>query len=365
MDDLYIACGNSNFIENLVTTDSNLSILETALALPERLYVAKNIYANKNVYAKGLSLSCGMINYGSTILYNGLEVYGDLKIYGSTISVKREFMTFCNADINGPFNSYDFAYFASNVLIDSNLEIAGNLNVSNVANFDSNIITNGSIYLSTNNNSNWWSESIEYSSNNSDLVFESHNGTRVTFTDEFSPEVLNFTGKHRCTMLNLDRYTQKNLLGKIVIATGKYRNLNNKNKLDISEIDEAIPIVELCEKINDKRVFGIIGGFDNKGLFKLGNLNFSQPNCKNRSIIHTVGEGCIYVCNINGNIENGDYITTSPIPGYGMKQNENFVLNYTVAKITCDCNFDCKNTKEIIHNNNRIKICLVGCTYKC
>ena len=55
--------------------------------------------------------------------------------------------------------------------------------------------------------------------------------------------------------------------------------------------------------------------------------------------INSVGEGSIWVCNINGNIENGDYITSSTVNGYGQLQESEFLAKYTVAKITCDCNF--------------------------
>jgi hypothetical protein len=39
-------------------------------------------------------------------------------------------------------------------------------------------------------------------------------------------------------------------------------------------------------------------------------------------------------------LESGDYITTSVLPGYGQRQSEEFQMNYTVAKITMDCNFE-------------------------
>ena len=43
---------------------------------------------------------------------------------------------------------------------------------------------------------------------------------------------------------------------------------------------------------------------------------------------------------INGPLESGDYITTSNVAGYGQKQNSEFLANYTVAKITMDCDFE-------------------------
>ena len=58
-------------------------------------------------------------------------------------------------------------------------------------------------------------------------------------------------------------------------------------------------------------------------------------------VINSLGEGGIWVCNKNGSFENGDYITSSTVGGYGMKQtlNEGILTNYTVGKITCNCDF--------------------------
>ena len=70
------------------------------------------------------------------------------------------------------------------------------------------------------------------------------------------------------------------------------------------------------------------------------------------------------VCNVNGNLENGDYITTSAIEGLGMKQDDDLLHNYTVAKITQDENFTSETT-DITHNGQIYKMKLVGCTYHC
>ena len=37
----------------------------------------------------------------------------------------------------------------------------------------------------------------------------------------------------------------------------------------------------------------------------------------------------IWVCNINGNLENGDYITSSIVTGYGELQDDDLLHNYT------------------------------------
>ena len=59
-----------------------------------------------------------------------------------------------------------------------------------------------------------------------------------------------------------------------------------------------------------------------------------------RVYVNSVGEGAVWVTNINGTLESGDYITTSNVSGYGMKQNDDILHNYTVAKILMDCDFN-------------------------
>ena len=59
-----------------------------------------------------------------------------------------------------------------------------------------------------------------------------------------------------------------------------------------------------------------------------------------RVYINSVGEGAVWVTDINGPLESGDYITTSNVAGYGMRQEDDILHNYTVAKITMDCDFN-------------------------
>jgi hypothetical protein len=83
--------------------------------------------------------------------------------------------------------------------------------------------------------------------------------------------------------------------------------------------------------------------------------------------INSLGEGAVMVCNMNGNLENGDYITTSAIEGLGMKQDDDLLHNYTVAKVTQDVTFlyGDPDVKEITYQGQTYKAKLVGCTYHC
>jgi hypothetical protein len=65
--------------------------------------------------------------------------------------------------------------------------------------------------------------------------------------------------------------------------------------------------------------------------------------------------------NKNGNVENGDYITTSTLPGIGQKQNDGFLMNYTVAKSLQNEDF----TSGYEETEDGIRYKLIGCTYHC
>ena len=102
---------------------------------------------------------------------------------------------------------------------------------------------------------------------------------------------------------------------------------------------------ELTNKEKDKSCFGVICNVedDREKRFSTtgGNMVsiYDREKGDIRTFINSLGEGAIWVSNKNGQLESGDYITSSIIPGYGEKQDSEFLANYTVAKITMDCNF--------------------------
>lgn len=56
-------------------------------------------------------------------------------------------------------------------------------------------------------------------------------------------------------------------------------------------------------------------------------------------VINAIGEGCINVCGEAGNITAGDLIVTSSIRGKGMRQADDLVRSYTVARAREGCTF--------------------------
>ena len=197
---------------------------------------------------------------------------------------------------------------------------------------------------------------------NNIIRFDS-NTERVEF--EKNKELINFTGQHPVifydnSIKRIDEIELKS--GYIVVSSGKYRSLDTENKKIYENrmtknitVNNSVPYVLLSNKEKDKSVFGVISN-------KIETLNLSSlkedlgAKYENYVQINSLGEGAIWVSNIKGNLENGDYITTSIIPGIGEKQDSDILHNYTVAKITMNCDFNPQNKerkyKEIEINEN-------------
>jgi hypothetical protein len=143
----------------------------------------------------------------------------------------------------------------------------------------------------------------------------------------------NFTGQHKCYSIN----NTIREVGFIATATGVYRNQKPTGNIFKNSINESLPIVQYSIKKNEITVFGVISDrYDSIG----SKVRSDEPLNDVPLIINSVGEGGMWVSNINGNILNGEYITSSILPGLGMRQDEDSLRSYTVSKITTDCNFD-------------------------
>jgi hypothetical protein len=201
-----------------------------------------------------------------------------------------------------------------------------------------------------------------------------------------------FTAFHRCytddvlynndTQENIDLF-KNNYMGRVVIATGKIKTdftrqveaegepvidgvsglPRDKEKIDewysgmdkdgIS-IEDAIPVVALSRKKKDKRVFGVLGAPKR------------NTNNMNRLIVNSLGEGGICVSNTNGNIENGDYLQSSDLLGYGEKQDDDILHNYTIGKATIDCDFQLDSPYYQCHEiENGVRVAFIACSYHC
>ena len=99
--------------------------------------------------------------------------------------------------------------------------------------------------------------------------------------------------------------------------------------------------MSMTTSANDRAVIGVYSG-------ELENMDGIISHQ-----VYAVGDGNILVCSAGGNISTGDYICSSNVAGHGMKQSDDLLHNYTVAKAleAVDWSQESETTK------------LIACTY--
>jgi hypothetical protein len=154
---------------------------------------------------------------------------------------------------------------------------------------------------------------------------------------------LSFTGQHLCSpegpmsqglvvSANKNRYTTLN--GPLTTGSRAIRS------------SEALPVVSLSESQNDRSVFGVVDRFESgdgttRNQTQGATIVMSTKEIGDQKVIvNSLGEGAVWVVNTNGAVVSGDYLTTSNVSGYTQKQDDDILHNYTVAKITMDCDFN-------------------------
>jgi hypothetical protein len=165
--------------------------------------------------------------------------------------------------------------------------------------------------------------------------------------DTAGARLMNFTGQHRCAYDDTIHYSISE--GLIVRATGTYWSLvdtyENTSPIDHITINESLPQITLVREANCPSVFGAVSFTEDTNSTRKNRAGrftsvYANPfGEKKRVFVNALGEGGVWVCNINGNFTLGELITTSTVPGYGMLQSSNQIVNYTFGKITMDCDF--------------------------
>ena len=157
--------------------------------------------------------------------------------------------------------------------------------------------------------------------------------------------VTNFTGQHRCV-------PEGPMEPGLIVSADKNRYVNMKDGLKTGSkaitIDESLPVVALSNVSQDKSCFGVVSSVEGVGTSRSetkGGFISETPKVlgDNRAIVNSLGEGALWVVNTGGPLESGDYVTTSNVAGYGQRQDDDVLHNYTVAKITMDCDFTASN----------------------
>jgi hypothetical protein len=154
-----------------------------------------------------------------------------------------------------------------------------------------------------------------------------------------------FTGGHDVV---LDETGDEIEIGMIVSSTGYVLKRSGS-------ISSTLPEIKLSGEPNDKAVLGVF-------MSETSRPEWVNLEDRRYGIVNALGEGVMWVSNINGELENGDLVTTSEILGYGQKQGDDLFHSYTVAKLTE--NVDWRNIDDFVfYNGKKYKRALVGVTY--
>ena len=161
-----------------------------------------------------------------------------------------------------------------------------------------------------------------------------------------------FTGQHPTSIASLTNVTT----GMIVDSTGEIWSKYEEN------METGIPKVAVTNSQNSKRVFGVIANLSGsfEGMVKASNQLAEETHIE----VNSLGEGLVWITNINGDIENGDYITSSDVFGLGQKQSDDILRSCTVAKCTEQIDWS-SVSDSITHNGVTYKKYLSMCTYHC
>ncbi len=165
-----------------------------------------------------------------------------------------------------------------------------------------------------------------------------------------------FTGGHDvCLRTSLDSEIKP---GMIVSVSGQVeKRLTENGEVSLSS---TLPTVILADQAQDKAIFGVLvseNSFPDDHWYK-------AQDDERLGIVNALGEGCMWVSNINGDIEVGDYITSSNVPGYGQLQDDDFIHSYTVGKAIETVDWETV-TESITDNGEQIKVYLIAVVYTC
>ena len=192
-----------------------------------------------------------------------------------------------------------------------------------------------------------------------------------------------FTGQHACYVSSVSYENISSHVGLIVSSEDKGyvsvdMNGNVTTGKDAIWSTESLPYVNLTSSDMDKGVFGVISDVENLPIAIDPQFNNNAYKIHNgyknslfgRILINGIGDGAVWTTNINGNVNPGDYLCSSVIPGHARVQDDSSsMFNYTVAKATISCDFNLESSQyrcePIEWNGSTFIRAFVGVTYHC
>jgi len=246
------------------------------------------------------------------------------------------------------------------VVIDGNLLVSGSLSagkiyggtLTGVAIDITNVMNTGTSWLAV---TNLRSNSVRAGNSNTTPItspVETSANTRLVVDGKASfgnsiivnGTTLPFTGAHRSATSLSTEYQQ----GEIIVDGTLY---------DAGDISNTIYAAEKSYFANQKGVIGVfVEDYFEQFEDIEKNITVINPlkDGNKYIVVNALGEGKVLVCGEGGNIERGDLIVTSSIPGKGMKQADDVIRSYTVAK-----------AREAVTFASPDEVKLVACIYLC
>lgn len=257
-----------------------------------------------------------------------------------------------NADVNASMQYHYFRDTSSNIafLISTSPSLTANSSDAINEHFQS------TRYYYHGSSTDFWTIGTQTqtpSSSDLDLYFSRYLSGSWTYPafiqDSTGLTQMNFTGQHPVVLEGISSSELENYEGLIVSCDqNMYENVNTNPGVDSITITESLPRVSISTTYKDTKVFGVISTVEDSETTKrsTGAGAFRTIIKKLpgdfRIYANSVGEGAMWVIDHTGSsvLNSGDYITSSNVRGYGCKQDDDIVHNYTVAKITMLCDFN-------------------------
>jgi hypothetical protein len=153
-----------------------------------------------------------------------------------------------------------------------------------------------------------------------------------------------------------DLFPMEVIPGMIVSGTGE-AHLRQTAEGDV-DLSSTLPTVKLADSAEDNAVLGVL-----LAEVTLPEDHWYTPAAGERfASVNALGEGRVWVTNINGDIQVGDYITTSAISGYGQTQNDHFLRGCTLAKAMETVDWD-SVTETVTFNGQEYRVYLLAVVY--
>lgn len=144
--------------------------------------------------------------------------------------------------------------------------------------------------------------------------------------------------------------------GMVVSVTGATA-IRNDEKGNPS-LSSTLPEITAASIPNDPAVFGV---FVKESA--LDKEHWYAAKTEDRfAVVNALGEGRVWVCNANGPVRLGDYVTSSAVPGYAQRQDDDLLHNYTLGKVIESVDWGTVSEAVSIENNTYV-VYLIAVVY--